>query len=194
MYFKIIVYIFFYFNLKSKICKLLILFYNLKKNEEKIFNIEFEFEDSSWKILHSRIEKYIRKTIEYFHFLNNFNEKNANLGVFLVKNEKIKEINNKYRQKDKVTDVISFPYLDCKDGEFLDGNVFENLYLGDVFCAIDFIKEDCGRNNTNFDENLMRIVIHGILHLIGFDHIKDEDYAIMNKKEDEIFVFLSNLG
>lgn len=99
--------------------------------------------------------------------------KDKELNIILVDNDYIKDLNNRYRQKDYATDVLTFD--DGTDG-----------YLGDIFVSIDKCEEQRLEYNHSFDRELGFLVCHGLLHTLGYDHMNKEDEEIMNAKQDEI--------
>lgn len=83
------------------------------------------------------------------------------------------ELNQKYLQHDTYTDIITFDY---SEGEVLSG---------DIFISVERIKENAIKYNVLFEEELRRVMSHGILHLSGYEDKKDKDKIIMRTKEDE---------
>lgn len=92
---------------------------------------------------------------------------------FLIRDAEIKKINKKYRNKDAVTNVLSF----CEPKKFVRGNQKEN-FLGEIYIAPDYIKRH--------GQSIEHMVVHGILHLCGYDHITKKDAEKMEKKEIDI--------
>ncbi len=110
---------------------------------------------------------------------------------FVSEKEMIK-INSDYRGIAKVTDVLSFPAVDLKIGEVLDLDDDENIYLigdnglvhfGDMAICVVQLKRQAKEYEVSVEAELKKLVIHSMLHFMGYDHIKDSDYEIMNKKE-----------
>ena len=97
----------------------------------------------------------------------------------LSNNKKIKQLNKKFRKKDKPTDILSFPF-----GKKISKSVF---YLGDIIISYDFINKPKSLNIFQFKDKLAKIFIHGFLHLVGFDHIKVSEFKKMNKQELKIY-------
>lgn len=91
---------------------------------------------------------------------------------FVLKN-KIQELNKTYRNVDSVTDVLSFE------------SDIEND-LGDIFICFDVIEENAKKLNTSIENELNLIIVHGMLHLCGYDHMNDEEAKIMEAREEEI--------
>ncbi len=109
----------------------------------------------------------------------------AELSVLLVNDERIRELNRNWRNKDKPTDVLSFPQ-DFPDREFperfepegLIGEVRENCrgcrILGDIVVSVDTARRQAGELGWSLEEELERLLLHGFVHLLGFDHERDE--------------------
>lgn len=109
------------------------------------------------------------------------------LGIWLTSNAMIRKYNKQYRSKDKPTDVLSFPYhSDLKPGKKISVKTEEDKNLGDLILAPEYIMHDLPKWNTTFEKHLQRLLVHGICHLLGYDHIKDEDYKLMLKKEKQL--------
>ena len=94
--------------------------------------------------------------------------------LIVVNNETIKEINFEYREKNEATDVLSFPF----DGDFA------HLPLGTVIISEDFVKEKALEFNHSIEDEFKLLFIHGLLHLLGFDH--EVDNGEHRKKEEEL--------
>ena len=109
------------------------------------------------------------------------------LGIWLTSNKMIHKYNKEYRHKDKPTDVLSFPYhTELKAGQRIKVKTEEDKNLGDLIIAPEYVMHDLPKWDTTFEKHLQRLLVHGICHLLGYDHIKDEDYKIMHKKETQL--------
>lgn len=109
------------------------------------------------------------------------------LGIWLTSNKTIREYNKKYRDKDKPTDVLSFPYhTELKAGKRIKVKSDDDKNLGDLILAPEYIQNDLPKWESTFEKHLQRLLVHGICHLLGYDHIEDKDYKIMHKKEMEL--------
>lgn len=93
------------------------------------------------------------------------------------------QFNKEYRNQDKSTDVLSFPYHHLKAGQRIKVKDPEDQNLGDIIIAPEYVMHDLPKWNTTFEKHMQRLLVHGICHLLGYDHIKDADYKIMRKKE-----------
>lgn len=109
------------------------------------------------------------------------------LGIWLTSNTMIRKYNNEYRHKDKPTDVLSFPYhTELKAGQKIKVKAEEDKNLGDLIIAPEYVMHDLPKWDTTFEKHLQRLLVHGICHLLGYDHIEDEDYKVMLKKETQL--------
>ncbi|PEY44369.1 rRNA maturation RNase YbeY [Bacillus cereus] len=113
-------------------------------------------------------------------------EDGAELSVTFVDNERIQEINRDYRDKDQPTDVISFAMEDMGEGEMEIVGVEMPRMLGDLIISIPRAKEQAGEYGHSFDRELGFLALHGFLHLLGYDHMTDEDEKEMFGKQKEI--------
>ena len=115
------------------------------------------------------------------------------MSVTFVDNQEIQEINREYRNKDQATDVISFAIEDEMEEEF--SAVFEEFDLprdiGDIFVSVDKIKEQAEEYAHSFDRELGFLIVHGFLHLNGYDHMTEEDEKEMFNLQRKI---LDNYG
>ena len=102
--------------------------------------------------------------------------------IIFVDKDRIQQINNDYRGINKVTDVITFALMENPDELFMEA-IDE---LGDVFICIDRAIEQATEYNHSIEREMGFLAVHGYLHLIGYDHMTEEDEKIMFKKQDEI--------
>ena len=126
------------------------------------------------------------KEIENINELLNFviekeNLENCLFNVIIVDNNYIHKLNKEYRGIDRPTDVISFALEDEVDDVKLDFRV-----LGDIYISLDKTYEQAKLYNHSFLRELSFLTIHGLLHLLGYDHMVKEDEEVMFKKQDEL--------
>lgn len=115
------------------------------------------------------------------------------LGIWLTTNKTIREYNKNYRNKDKATDILSFAFHpQLKAGERITVKSNDDKNLGDLILSLEYIKKDAATLGVTFQQHLRRLLVHGIFHLLGYDHIKDEDYAVMHKKEEYLLKQLNS--
>ncbi len=143
------------------------------------------------------IEFYNETTLEFDNYEIIFNDllhkvsdllhidKNYFIEVNLVNNEKIRQINNQYRNIDKETDVISFAFLDDVEGEVkIIGDC--PILLGEIFISIDKAILQAKEYGHPLKREMKFLFIHGVLHLLGYDHMNSADEKIMFELQDEI--------
>ena len=102
--------------------------------------------------------------------------------------EEIHKINKEYRQVDRPTDVLSFPMFERKElEEKIEKQDFEHEdVLGDIIISIEKVKEQAIEYGHSFERELSYMIVHGFYHLMGYDHIKEEDKKEMRPKEEKI--------
>ena len=156
-------------------------------------NVFLENTYEEYKIDESKLYDSCRKIADYIFSQNDIIEKsclkdltdnNIFFDIVLMNNEEIHRINRDYRQKDRPTDVITFAlFADApKEEQF----VFDNeIHLGEMMISLDKIEEQAKENNTTFDDEMYFIVSHGILHLLGFDHLTENDYNYMVEMQNK---------
>lgn len=107
------------------------------------------------------------------------------LGILLTTNKTIHRYNKTYRHKDKPTDILSFPYhTELKPGQKIRVLSPEDKNMGDLIISLEYVKKDAPiRWNRSFDEQMTVLLAHGIVHLLGYDHETDEEFAVMQKIE-----------
>ena len=91
-----------------------------------------------------------------------------------------KFLNKKFRNKNKHTDILSFPFHQKI-------NNLKEIYLGDIIISFEHMNKPKNLSNYDFKKKVFKIFIHGFLHLLHFDHIKEKDYKIMFNEEKKIF-------
>ncbi len=114
------------------------------------------------------------------------------LGILITDNKSIHAFNSTYREKDKPTDILSFPfYPELKAGQRIEPETEDDKNLGDIIISPEYVKADLERWEQTFEQRMRVLLVHGICHLLGYDHIKDEDYEVMKIKEAELLALLS---
>ena len=108
------------------------------------------------------------------------------LGIMLTTNATIKKYNAQYRNKDKATDVLSFPFHHIPAGAKIKPLGDDEKNLGDMIISIEYVQAAAKKLNTTFEKRMNRMLIHSICHLLGYDHILDDEFAVMIKKEKSL--------
>ena len=137
-------------------------------------------EEISWSKKINKKESFFNKIINYFPNKFKFQNKKVYLTLLLSNNKKIKVLNHKFRKKNKHTDVLSFPF----EQKIMSKKEF---YLGDIIISFNYMNDPKNLTNKEFIEKTVKIFIHGFLHLLGYDHINDNDYKKMQTAEKNIF-------
>lgn len=109
------------------------------------------------------------------------NIENPLLNVVIVDNKRIQEINRDYRNKDAVTDVISFAFEEVEDVKY-DGI----RYLGEIYISYERCVSQASEYNHSVKREFCYLAVHGLLHLLGYDHMNEEDKKVMRGLEEEI--------
>ena len=148
-----------------------------------MININVFSEEKAWSKKLKNKELFFKKICNAFPKKYRFSNKKVSLTLLLSNNQNIKILNKNFRNKDKSTDILSFP-LNRKI------KISKETYLGDIIISFNFINKPKSQNIKQFKEKIIKIFIHGFLHLLGFDHIKNKDYFKMLKEEEKIYIFL----
>lgn len=168
----------------------------LKNHKIKHNNLDIEVEIISkrWlKIIN--IEKFIKSQTAKLIKLSPLHEflnmgVSFGVGLSLSSSALIKKINAEFRGIDKATDILSFGNLDENiiQSFGLKKAIGNNqyIYLGDLVLAYDYIEKEAQKQNKNFNDHLSHLILHGLLHLIGFDHEQQEMAKIMEDNEIKI--------
>tara|TARA_Y100000310_G_C20629908_1_gene788047 strand:- start:111 stop:557 length:447 start_codon:yes stop_codon:yes gene_type:complete len=134
---------------------------------------------SDWKKKIKNPSNYIIKKLKTLSKIPSFRNKKQEFTLLLTNNRKMKSLNNKFRKKNKVTDILSFPF----------NYIFKkNSYLGDIAISYEIINRRSVK--SNFFKEFDRMWLHGYFHLLGYDHKKLKDFKKMNKKENLILNYL----
>ena len=106
------------------------------------------------------------------------------LGILLTNNSTIQKYNREYRHKDKPTDVLSFSYHPTlKAGKRIKPKTEEDYNLGDLVISAEYVLHDNLFAKLTLQQRLQRLLVHGVCHLLGYDHIVDQDWRKMRAKE-----------
>ena len=132
----------------------------------------------------------IKKVISECYDVEDMNDCNLYISVILTTPQEIHELNSKYRDVDKETDVLSFPMFEKSEIKDLV-SLANPEPLGDIVISIDRVKEQAEEYGHSFERELSYMLVHGFYHLMGEDHIDEEDKIIMRAKEEKV---LTRLG
>lgn len=150
---------------------------------ENLTQIEFQDIDEE-KEYEQIIEKVVYECFKEEKLL----ETKLYMSIILTNKDKIQELNNTYRKINKTTDVLSFPMFEKDEIDAIIKSKEYDTYdvLGDIVISIDRVKEQAIEYGHSFKRELAYMVVHGFYHLMGYDHIKEEDKEKMRPKEEKI--------
>lgn len=148
--------------------------------------IEFTGERVNYK-LKSQIKNAVKLCLEHLKQ----DHRKILLSISFVNEDEMKELNNRTRNIDKVTDVLSYPNFNLKPFEVVDVEDKNNyigkfVFLGDMAICIKRAGEQASEFGNSLEKEILKLVVHSTFHLMGFDHIEDKDYLVMNQEEEKI--------
>ncbi len=141
---------------------------------------DYVFDDEKMKIFYD----VVRETLRYENFSDD-----VEVSISIVDNDEIQQINCKFRNIDKATDVLSFPMIDFEAGEEIDED--ETIMLGDIIISIERAVSQAEEYGHSIERELGFLTAHSMLHLLGYDHMEPEEEKVMFFKQKEI---LENIG
>ena len=145
-----------------------------------MINVDVVSESNLWSKKIRKKNIFFNTVVSYFPRQYRFIKKKVSLTILLSNNKNIKRLNRKFRSKNKPTDILSFP----SEKKL---NIKKSHYLGDIVISYDFMNKKKKLKNLEFKDKVIRIFIHGFLHLLGHDHIKLKDFKKMLKEEEKIY-------
>ena len=137
-------------------------------------------------------EDLIDRVVEKCFEIENLDENKVYVAITLTTPEEIREINKEFRKIDKETDVLSFPIFEKKDidmlrknGEIVDEDMPQDV-LGDIIISMKKVQEQAKEYGHSVERELAYMVVHGFYHLMGYDHMVEEDKKVMREKEEKV--------
>lgn len=113
------------------------------------------------------------------------------LGILITTNVSIRKYNATYRMQDKPTDILSFPFhTELQPGQKIKAASDDEKNLGDIIISAEYVFKNKKEFPGDFDERMQMLLVHGVCHLLGYDHITDEQYAQMHRKEKALLKHL----
>jgi len=137
-------------------------------------------EDKAWSKRLRNSENFFKKICNAFPKKYKFSNKKVSLSLLLSNNKNIKRLNKNFRNKNKSTDILSFPFNKKI-------KISKNTYLGDIIISYNYLDKPKSQDLGSFKQKTIKIFIHGFLHLLGFDHIKNKDHFKMLREENFIY-------
>ena len=145
-----------------------------------MININVFSEEKAWSKRIKNKNLFFQKICKAFPKKYKFLNKKVSFTLMLSNNKRLKKLNKKFRNKNKSTDILSFP-LNKKI------KISKKTYLGDIIISYNFMNKPKSQNFKLFREKVAKTFIHGFLHLLGFDHMKNKDFIKMSKEEERIY-------
>ena len=145
-----------------------------------MISIDVVSESSLWTKKIKKPHIFFNSLVKVFPKKYRFIKKKVSLTILLSNNKNIKRLNKRFRNKNKSTDVLSFP----SEKKI---NIKKSPYIGDIIINYEFMDKLKILNNFEFKSKVTKVFIHGFLHLLGYDHIKLKDFKEMLKEEEKIY-------
>ena len=145
-----------------------------------MISIDVISECNLWRKKIKNPDFFFNSLLKTFPKKYRFVKKKISLTVLLSNNKNIKVLNKKFRNKNKSTDVLSFP----SEKKL---NIKKTPYIGDIVISYEFMNKPKTRSVLEFKNKVTKIFIHGFLHLLGYDHIKLKDFKVMLTEEQKIY-------
>ena len=145
-----------------------------------MISINIVSENNLWNKKIKKADIFFNSLIKDFPKKYRFNKKKVGLTILLSDNKNIKKLNKKFRNKNKSTDVLSFP----SEKKL---NIKKSPYIGDIVFSYEFMNKPKILSTLEFKRKLTKVFIHGFLHLLGYDHIKLKDFKRMLIEEKKIY-------
>ncbi len=145
-----------------------------------MININVFSEEKAWSKRLKNKDLFFQKICNAFPKKYKFLRKKVSFTLLLSNNKNIQKLNKFFRKKNKPTDILSFPFTKKV-------RISKRTYLGDIIISYNFINKPKSLNTKLFKKKVIKIFIHGFLHLLGFDHKKNKDYIKMLKEEGHIY-------
>jgi probable rRNA maturation factor len=137
-------------------------------------------EEKAWSKRLKNKDLFFKEICQAFPKKYKFINKEVSFSLLLSNNLNIKKLNKNFRNKNKSTDILSFPLNDKI-------KIFKKTYIGDIIISYNFIDKPKSQNLKIFKQKLIKTFIHGFLHLLGFDHVKNKDYTKMLSEEKQLY-------
>ena len=145
-----------------------------------MISIDVVSESNLWGKKIKKPDIFFNSLVQVFPKKYRFIKKRVSLTILLSNNKNIKKLNKKFRNKNKATDVLSFP----SEKKI---NIKKSPYIGDIVISYDFMNKPKTLSTQEFKNKVTKIFIHGFLHLLGYDHIKLKDFKEMLIEEEKIY-------
>ena len=147
-----------------------------------MIKVNVEVNSKSWHKKIKNPKRYFNKKLKKISkIVKFFKEKNITFTILLTSSLNMRKLNKKFRNRNKPTDILSFPFLSSNNLKFIKQKKF---YIGDLATSYEII--NFRSKKSNFLLEFDKVWVHGLLHLIGYNHVKNKDFFKMNKIEKKI--------
>ena len=147
-----------------------------------MIKVNVEVNSKSWHKKIKNPKRYFNKKLKKISkIVKFFKEKDITFTILLTSSLNMRKLNKKFRNRNKTTDILSFPFLTSNNLKF---NKQKKFYIGDLATSYEII--NFRSKKSNFLLEFDKVWVHGLLHLIGYSHVKNKDYFKMNKVEKKI--------
>ena len=158
----------------------------IMKKKSQMVKVNLVIENKNWKSRYPKVNLFLTKSIK--KILSSIFPSRATvfeISILLTGSKNMKNLNKKFRKINKDTDVLSFP---AEEKNFFKKNftLKKKLYLGDIALSYQYIEAIIKKKNISFDDYLKKMLVHGVLHLIGHEHDSFKKYKKMNLLEQKI--------
>ena len=145
-----------------------------------MINVNVFSDEKAWSKRIKNKNLFFKKICKAFPKKYKFLNKRVSFTLLLSNNKNVKKLNKNFRNKNKSTDILSFPMNKKIE-------VSKNTYLGDIIISYNYLDKPKSQDLKSFKEKVVKIFIHGFLHLLGFNHIKNKDYSKMLIEENLLY-------
>lgn len=150
--------------------------------------VDLRVDCKAWKDALPDVKKTVEKAVRAAWKAGNTGNfalpvKNAEVSVMLTNDDAVHALNREYRGVDRPTNVLSFAALDDEDEPIVDP-----MLLGDIVVAFETTEREAAEQNKSPEEHFFHLIVHGVLHLIGYDHVEDADAEVMEALETKIMI------
>jgi probable rRNA maturation factor len=145
-----------------------------------MISIDVVSESNLWTRKIKKPDIFFNSLVQVFPKKYRFIKKKVSLTILLSNNKNIKSLNKKFRNKNKSTDILSFPFEKKL-------NIKKTPYIGDIVISYEFMNKPKVLSAIEFKSKVTKIFIHGFLHLLGYDHVRLKDFKEMLTEEEKIY-------
>ena len=145
-----------------------------------MIDVDVFSEEKAWSKKLKNKDIFFNRICRSFPKKYKFMNKKVNFSLLLSNNKNIQKLNKVFRNKNKPTDILSFPTSKKI-------KIKKEIYIGDIIISFNFINKPKSQSSKFFKAKLIKTFIHGFLHLLNFDHVKNKDYKKMLKEEKLLY-------